>query len=157
MPTSAIPGCEITAYVAAYVENQRRIVDLFQLRRVFSIFQSDYMHTCGRDARQFVLSQFQRTAGAQRLGRNRLQPHSLQFSQRSAKDALHSAEKLHQSAGFCRSQAWRKSQRKPLQRGGFGGLTRDSTGFRHIGLQQVSRGIFAMGKRLCQGQMTKSC
>jgi hypothetical protein len=54
----------------AYVENQRRIVNLFQTRRVRRIVERDQLNAGGRCLRHLRLRQLHRFSSAERLRRN---------------------------------------------------------------------------------------
>jgi len=54
----------------AHVENQRRIVNLFQTRRVRRIVKRDQLNAGGRCSRHLLLRQLHRFSSAERLRRN---------------------------------------------------------------------------------------
>ena len=72
MPTTATPGWVIASHIPSHIENQRWIVDLFQLCGVGGIIHADEGNTGRRHASQFVMRQFHGLAGAERLRRDGL-------------------------------------------------------------------------------------
>ena len=69
-------------HIAPHIKNQRRIVDLFELRRIGGIVQADDRNSGCGDASHFVMCQFHRLAGAERLRRDGLNAGGFEFGQR---------------------------------------------------------------------------
>ena len=93
-------------YISTHVKNQRRIVNLFELCRIGGFIDADDGDARRGGASQFVLRQFDRASGGQRLRRDRSNPGRFQFGQRSSKDVLHAAQMLDQASPTPWTQAF---------------------------------------------------
>ena len=101
--------------VSVNIEHKGRIVNLFQPRRIASIFQRKHRDSRRRSARNFLARQFRRFSGGDRLRRDRLNSSAFQLSQRCMEDGFGASEMLHQFASLGWSQPLRKRDGEPLQ------------------------------------------
>ena len=72
--------------IAAYAQNQRRIVDFFQARRVGGVIDREQTHASRSGLGNLVAREFRRLACRQGLRGISLDACSLQFGQRSAEE-----------------------------------------------------------------------
>jgi len=85
-------------YASAHIKDERRIVDLSQLRGIRRIIQADNGNPRCSRAPQLIVRQLHRTPSRERLGGSRMDPGGLQFGERCLEDILHSAHVFDQAA-----------------------------------------------------------
>ena len=107
-------GLSDRVHISPYIKDERRIVDLFELRRIGGIVQADDSNSGCCDASHFVMCQFHRLAGAERLRRDGLNAGGLEFGQRGLENVLHAPEVLDQPPRFGGPQARGQGEGQPL-------------------------------------------
>ena len=126
------PGLGDRIHISAYIKDQRRIVDLLQLRGIGGIVQTDDGNTGGRHASHFIMGQLHGLAGAERLRRNGLNAGRFEFSQRRLENVLHAAEIFDQPPRPGRAEARGEGKGQPVQGKTFAGSGTHGQGFGHF-------------------------
>ena len=146
-------------HISAYIKDERRIVDLLQLRRIGGIVQADDGNSGCRDASHFVMRQFHGLTGAERLRRDGLNAGGLEFGQRGLENVLHAAEMLDQPPRPGGPEARGQGKSQPLQGEAFAGFRSSRPGLPalhhlHIGL---TRGLLHPRKTMSRSHDTLLC
>jgi hypothetical protein len=101
-------------HIAPHIKDQRRIVYLFELRRIGGIVQADDRNPGCGDASHFVMCQFHRLAGAERLRRDGLNAGGFEFGQRGLENIVHTSKMLDQPPRSRRTEARGEGKCQPL-------------------------------------------
>src|SRR2546422_2352885 len=127
--------------IPAQVKNQRWIVDLLQLLRIRRVVKTHHIDSCVRRAPQLLICKLDRTSGAKRLRRNRLNARRFQLGEGRLEDILDSAEMLDQLARFRWTQTGSQVERYPMQRR-FVRRLKTNSGFGHAHLRVQLAGLY---------------